>query len=125
MNSSDSRDTTCVVLSFQRLDVYKCSIEMLELCVHVLNSIPRGHHKLVDQLKRSSRSVVLNIAEGYGKITRKDKANFYAIARGSAMETAAVFDVLKVNELVDPEQYRQAMILSDRIIAMLSKMTAK
>ena len=125
MNSTDSKNTKSVALGFQKLDVYKCSIEMLELSVHVLKSVPRGHHKTVDQLKRASHSIILNIAEGYGKITRKDKANYYAIARGSALETAAAFDVLKIYGLVDRQQYRKAMMLSDRIAAMLSKMAMK
>lgn len=44
---------------------------------------------LRDQLNRSSSSVVLNIAEGSGKITFKDKRKFYAIALGSLRESMA------------------------------------
>lgn len=38
---------------------------------------------LRDQLLRASSSVVLNIAEGSGKITPKDRRKFFAIALGS------------------------------------------
>ena len=33
-------------------------------------------------------SIVQNIAEGAGRVGRADKARHYAIARGSAMESA-------------------------------------
>jgi len=36
-----------------------------------------------DQLQRASQSVVLNLAEGSGKPTSRDRARFYAIAFGS------------------------------------------
>lgn len=48
---------------------------------------------LRDQLSRSSSSVVLNIAEGSGKITLKDKRKFYAIALGSLRESVAALEV--------------------------------
>jgi four helix bundle protein len=47
-----------------------------------------------DQLSRASLSVVLNIAEGSGKYTVKDRARFYRIALGSFRESQAVLDLL-------------------------------
>ena len=111
-----------VILNFQKLDVYQCSIELVSMAFEAGNSLPRGHAKLVNQLDRASWSVPLNIAEGYGKITKRDKSNFYSIARGSVMECAAIFDVLKQRRLISDEQHRHAMSLADRIVAMLSKM---
>jgi len=46
-----------------------------------------------------------NIAEGAGKTDRADKARYYAIAGGSAMESAAHLDVMKIDELIDDEHY--------------------
>ena len=50
----------------------------------------RGVAGLRDQLARSSSSIVLNIAEGCGRFARAEQADFYAIARGSAMECATL-----------------------------------
>jgi four helix bundle protein len=51
---------------------------------------------LIAQIKRSSRSISANIAEGYGRYTYKDTRNFFIIARGSTTETmehlATAFD---------------------------------
>ncbi len=46
---------------------------------------------LGDQLKRASHGVALNLAEGYGRISRKDQRRFYLIALGSLRECQAIF----------------------------------
>ena len=47
-----------------------------------------------DQLDRASTSIPLNIAEGNGKWSSRDRCRFLEIARGSAVECAACLDVL-------------------------------
>ncbi|OYZ20487.1 MAG: hypothetical protein B7Y39_10740 [Bdellovibrio sp. 28-41-41] len=47
-----------------------------------------------DQLERASLSVYLNLAEGSGKLTLKDKNRFYGIALGSLRETQAILDLV-------------------------------
>ena len=41
---------------------------------------------LRDQIQRSSVSIMANIAEGYGRLSDKEFANFLNIARGSVAE---------------------------------------
>lgn len=48
---------------------------------------------LRNQLDRASSSVVLNIAEGSGKMTAKDQRKFYSIALGSLRESVAVLQI--------------------------------
>jgi four helix bundle protein len=48
---------------------------------------------LRDQLLRSSSSVVLNIAEGTGKLTYADKRRYYSIALGSLRESVAALEL--------------------------------
>jgi four helix bundle protein len=110
------------MLSFQKLDVYQRSIEFLVFARRLLQRIPKGHGDLVDQLRRSAQSIPQNVAEGAGKTTRADKAKHYTIARGSAMESAAHLDVMKVEELIDDERYAVGVALLERVVAMLTKM---
>jgi len=42
---------------------------------------------LTSQIRRSASSVGGNIAEAFGRNTKKEKAHFYVMARGSAYET--------------------------------------
>ena len=62
-----------------------------DLAVEVFNltvDLPRSEdYGLTSQIRRSANSVSSNIAEGFGRKTKKDKSHFYVIARGSAFET--------------------------------------
>ncbi len=109
-------------LDFERLDVYRCAIDFLTVVVRVTSHMPRGHSDLRDQLRRASSSIPLNIAEACGKTGSADRANFHAIARGSAFECAAILDVLQRFGAVAPEDVEPAKELLSRIVAMLSKM---
>ena len=82
------------MLSFQKRDVYRCSIEFVAMASQVGAALSRGHADLRDQLRRAALSVPLNIAEGAGRVSQADGARHFAIARGSAMECAAIFDVM-------------------------------
>jgi four helix bundle protein len=110
------------MLSFQKLDVYQRSIEFLAFVRRLLPQLPKGHADLADQLRRSAQSTPQNIAEGAGRISKLDKARHYTIARGSAMESAAHLDVMKVDNLVSDEQYRRGIELLERVVAMLTKL---
>jgi len=107
----------------ERLDCYQCALQFAAVSFNALRSISRGHGDLADQLRRATTSIILNIAEGAGKTTAKDQARFHAIARGSAMECAAVFDVLRLQSAVDAELAQQAKGTLERVVAMLTRMT--
>ncbi len=111
-----------LVLSFQTLDVYRCSIEFLALSNAVLETLPRGHSALADQLRRGAMSIPLNIAEAQGRTGGADRARTYAIARGSAMECVAILDVGRTLGLVGEGVHRQAVELLERVVAMLTKL---
>ena len=48
---------------------------------------------LRNQLDRAASSIVLNLAEGYGRSTRKDQKRFFDIALGSLRECQAVLEI--------------------------------
>lgn len=54
---------------------------------------------LRDQFNRSSLSVVLNLAEGEGKTTLKDRKKFYTIAMGSLREVQACLEIIEHKDL--------------------------
>ncbi len=85
-----------VQLDASKLHCYQVALELHTLCstlVAMLNRVVK------DQLERASLSVVLNIAEAGGRRSRRDKARFYSIARGSATEVAALLEVLTARRL--------------------------
>lgn len=80
---------------FEDLRVYKQSLEGVKL-VYELTRRPQFKHdySLVDQIRRASASVCANIAEAYGRRTKKDKAQFYTYAIGSVNEVVAFLDII-------------------------------
>jgi four helix bundle protein len=108
------------MLSFQRLDVYRCAIELLSFTATI--ELPRGLFHLADQLRRAALSVPLNVAEAAGRNSDADAARHYAIARGSAMECAAIMDSLHVLKILDGARHKHAIELLSRIVAMLTKL---
>ncbi len=110
------------MLSFQRLDVYKCAIEFLALAFDVSGQAARGNAPILDQLRRAATSIPLNIAEGAGRTGNADGARCYAIARGSAMECAAILDALAVLKVAEPACHRRGVELLERIVAMLTRL---
>ena len=74
--------------SFTELEAWKKGrVLKNKISIIVQSFPPEEKYKLVDQLKRSSRSVNANIAEGHGRYTYKDQAHFCVQARGSLSET--------------------------------------
>jgi four helix bundle protein len=109
------------VLDAEKLVAYRLA---LQLQVLVATLIPARHRVLADQLERASLSVVLNIAEAAGRRSRKDKRRFVAIARGSAMETAAAIDVLRLRRLGPEGSCASARSLALRVVQVLTKLDA-
>ena len=60
--------------------------------------------------------------KGAGRISEADAARHFAIARGSAMECAAVLDVIRALGLLEEPRYCQAMEVLARVVAMLTKL---
>ena len=82
----------------------------------------QGHRHAKDQLLRASQAIPLNIAEGNGKATGGDRRRTFEIARGSALESGAVQDVLQVCGALSAEENESRKALLDRIVAMLTKL---
>jgi four helix bundle protein len=67
------------------------------------------------QIIRSSLSIILNVAEGSGKSSKKELARYLDISIGSAYETAACIDTLARNKLISNDE-RNSMINDIEII---------
>lgn len=61
---------------------------------------------LTSQLRRAAISIVSNIAEGFGRNTAKDKAQFYAISKGSVLEVQAQLLVAKDLEYLSENDFQ-------------------
>lgn len=61
-------------------------------------------YALRDQIRRAAVSIMLNIAEGFARKTRREFVQFLVVAHGSAAEVqAALYIGLDLNYLSEPE----------------------
>lgn len=64
-------------------------------------------YSLVDQLKRASYSIMLNIAEGFERGSNKEFANFLNIAKGSAGEVRSILYILRDNKYIEEKEFTE------------------
>ena len=82
-------------------EVYKDAQCVFIEVVQIVRKLPQDlRYTLGSQIIRSGLSVVLNIAEGSGRLTDKEMSRFFDISLGSINETVAGLDcLLKLNSL--------------------------
>jgi four helix bundle protein len=79
-------------LGFENLACYQHSVKLYKAAYKLANDLPVcERYNLADQLRRASLSILLNIAEGYGRFHYLDKLRFFYFARGSLAETLSAF----------------------------------
>lgn len=106
----------------EKLDVYRIAIQLNVLIEDIVKQLPRGRSYICDQLQRAGTSIPLNIAEGAGEYSSNEKFRFYRIAKRSATECAAIFDLCRELSLIQDSHYTQGRELLIRIVSMLIKM---
>lgn len=100
--------------SFEDLEVWKqARILKNEITVLVKNYPEEEKFRLIDQLKRSTRSIGTQISEGHGRQTYPDRIRFCVIARGSLSET--------LNHLID--SFDEKFITEDQLQVFRNKIT--
>ena len=76
------------IKSHRDLIVWQKAMDLAEDVYRVTAGFPRDElYRLTSQVTRAAMSVPANVAEGHARGTRRDYANFLAIAKGSLMET--------------------------------------
>ncbi len=104
----------------ERLDVYRLSIDYVAYSFRIAKTLNGLHRHARDQWIRAAQSIPLNIAEGNGKQSLKDKSRFFEISRGSALECAAIQDVLRVCDAMDDESDHRGKSDLKRVVSMLT-----
>ena len=111
------------MFDFEKLDVYE---KIRGLNRDLLPWIFRNqnqHAYLCDQLKRSSLSSMLNLAEGTGRMGAQDKKQFYIRARASVFESVAILQIFLDLKIMSETEYtvfyEQFESISKMILGMI------
>lgn len=76
---------------------------------------------ITSQIRKSSCSVLANIAEGNSRQHKKNRYNFFNIAQGSLVETNCFIEICKELKYINQEEYEKALELINKTAFLLWK----
>ena len=93
------------MFAFERLDVWQLARQFLKYIYPIIDSFPQKERfNLVDQIRRASTSIVLNLAEMTSRSSLKEQAHFVEIAYGSAVEVYCAIQIAYDFNYINEEQ---------------------
>jgi four helix bundle protein len=108
--------------SFEKLNVWQESINLVELIYEATNEFPNEEKfGMISQMRRSSVSISSNIAEGTSRTTNKDKAHFSTIAFSSTMELLCQVIISNRLNYINEAEY---LLLRERILKVSNMINA-
>ncbi|MBL7130213.1 MAG: four helix bundle protein [Candidatus Omnitrophica bacterium] len=106
---------------FEKLIVYQKALEFIHEIISIYRKLPQDFKYTIGaNLVRASISIANNLAEGSGKRFKREKARYYCISLDSARECASVFNILKMESLVDKDKYHQSRVEIKEITSMIN-----
>jgi four helix bundle protein len=106
---------------FEDLECYKLALAILKESYSLAKRLPAvERYNMADQMQRSATSVVLNIAEGYGRYHYLDSLRFYYNARGSLTETLSAFISCEAVGYIDRSELARLRQLSHSALRSLN-----
>ena len=80
------------IYGFERLEVWKLTRAFFKYSYSLIDTFPQFEkYNLVDQIRRATTSISLNLAEMTSRSSLKEQAHFAEIAYGSAIEVYCSF----------------------------------
>lgn len=94
--------------TYRDLEVYKRAYKLALEIYKFSFTLPKElQYDIADDLRRATRSILSNIAEGYGRRkSNKDTVSFLKISLGSCDEVLFNLDFLRDLDLISEEKYR-------------------
>lgn len=111
------------LFAFERLDVWQLARKFLKHTYSLIDNFPISEkYNLVDQIRRASSSIALNLAEMTSRSSFKEQAHFSEIAYGSTIEVYCAFllsfDLGYINEQQLEDVKNRISELSNKINAL-------
>ncbi|EKE22236.1 MAG: S23 ribosomal protein [uncultured bacterium] len=108
--------------NFEKLNVYQRSLNIVDNIYEITKEYPKDEmFLLVNQFRRASVSIVLNIAEGSGR-SKKEFVHFLNMSRTSAYECVALIQISLRRKYIDEEKYNYLYNELEIIIKMINKL---
>lgn len=114
------------MLGHKGLKVFQLAYDLAMEIFHLSKSFPKDEtYALTDQIRRSSRSVAANIAEGYRKrLYPKHFVSKMSDADGEATETQVWLEFARDSEYISSERCEELLTRYEEVGRMLGGMIA-
>jgi four helix bundle protein len=107
--------------SFEELPVWQKARELVKYIYDLTKKEAFSRDfSLVDQIRRSSTSVMFNTAEGFERGSNTEFIQFLYISKGSAGETRAQLYVALDQEYITTEEFKKGLLLCKDVSGQLS-----
>jgi len=108
-------------LDHERLIVYQRALAFITWSSVLLKEIGTCGD-VRNQIDRASTSVPLNIAEGNGKFSIRDRIKYLDIAYGSALESSACLDVMVAKAVATSDRVTEGKRIVEEIVNRLLRL---
>ena len=107
---------------FRKLDVYQNAKKLSHYVCRLIKNYPADERfDLCSQLRRAVMSVPINIAEGFGRFSSKEKAHFIEIAFGSLTEVLCELELSLDEHYISDAEFVEA----ENQIILISKQLSR
>ena len=114
------------IQSYRELIVWQKSVILVKEVYLVTEKFPKSEiYGLTSQLRRAAISIPSNIAEGYGRRSKKEFSHSCAIAYGSALEVETQIILSKELNFLKPEDCVLLENILGEVLKMLNSMILK
>jgi four helix bundle protein len=106
--------------SFEDFPVYQKTLQTIKAIEVICNYNKQNQFIFIkDQIRRASSSILLNLAEGSVKWSKKDKINFYRMSCASAAECMAAIDLFASYKMIEQQKAEEIKKALREIIASM------
>src|SRR3989338_11570882 len=114
------------IRSFTDLDTWKEGHVLVLMIYKITKHFPREESFwLTSQLRRAGVSFTSNIAEGFSRISYKEKLNFYSMALGSLTEVQSQLLIARDVGYIDSESYNSIYSQALKVNKITNGLTKK
>lgn len=114
------------IKSYKELIVWQKAIKLVKEIFILTDKFPKSElYGLISQMRRAAVAIPSNIAEGYGRKSPKEYAQFYSIAYGSALELETQIIISKDLSFTLPENFDKVDLLLAEVSRMLNSMISQ
>ncbi len=114
------------IKSYRDLLVWQKGIDLVVESYRATSQFPKSEsYGLISQVRRAATSIPANIAEGYGRGSRRDYTQFLFIAQGSLKELETHFIVAEKLSYLTAAQKMRVLSQTDELGRMLASLIRK